>query len=167
MRRWAWLIAVAMSGVAAARQPAEAGLCKVTPEAAQRMLSALRAQAHACGLADMPAAGALQWDERLAQSARSYAEELARRGSLSHDGQQARSLRERLRLAGYRMRLAGENLAAGPNTLDEALGQWLASPAHCDNLMAADFEQMGLACAAGAAPYGHYWVLHLGRSLPE
>ena len=65
------------------------------------------------------------------------------------------------------MRLAGENLAAGPDSLDEALAQWLASPAHCDNLMAAEFEDMGLACVSGPGRYERYWVLHLGRGIPE
>jgi uncharacterized protein YkwD len=133
-------------------------------QAAVSRVSALRAQARACGAAAPP----LRWEPRLAVSARAYAEELARRDTLSHEGQQARSLRERLRAAGYRMRLGGENLAAGPSTLDEALSQWLLSPAHCENLMSADFEHMGLACAeAAGGVYGRYWVLHLGRALPE
>lgn len=152
--------------VAAGPQPA----CPAAPDLQQQALAlvnTLRAQARSCGAAVLPAAAALRWDPRLLASAQAYAEELARRDTLSHEGQQARSLRERLRTAGYRMRLAGENLAAGPDTVEEALAQWLASPAHCDNLMAAEFDDMGLACVPGQGRYEHYWVLHLGRGVPN
>ena len=71
------------------------------------------------------------------------------------------SLRTRLRAAGYAMKLSGENLAGGPETLDEALAQWLDSPAHCENLMLAEFQEFGLACVPGPGRFQRYWVLHL------
>lgn len=160
------MLLMVLAGAAAAA----ASACPSPLEQQQQALARinmLRAQARACGGAALPAAAALRWDSRLAASAQAYAEELARRDTLSHEGQQARSLRERLRTAGYRMRLAGENLAAGPDTVEEALAQWLASPAHCDNLMAAEFEDMGLACVSGSGRFERFWVLHLGRGIPN
>ncbi|MGS0758285.1 CAP domain-containing protein, partial [Roseateles sp. GG27B] len=59
---------------------------------------------------------------------------------------------------------AGENLAAGQEELDEALQVWLNSASHCDNLMQAEFRDVGLACAVGPGAYQRYWVMHLGRS---
>jgi uncharacterized protein YkwD len=59
------------------------------------------------------------------------------------------------------MRVSGENLAGGPQTLDEALAQWLASPTHCENLMAAEFEDFGLACVASRGRLQRYWVLQM------
>jgi uncharacterized protein YkwD len=115
----------------------------------------------------MAAAAALRWDEQLAVSSTRYAAELARRKTLSHEGQVAATLAERLRAAGYPMRSAAENLASDRNEPFEALLQlWLASPAHCRNLMDADFRDAGLACVSGEgdAAGQRFWVLHLGRS---
>lgn len=140
--------------------------CPADLDSAQalRQLNALRAMARSCGALALPAAAPLRWDARLAVSAQAFAEELAQRDALSHRGQRAGSLRERLRRAGYPMREGGENLAAGPETLEQALEQWLASPGHCDNLMLRDFRDMGLACVAAPGRHERFWVLQLGRS---
>ncbi len=130
-------------------------------------LNALREQPRACGAAPMPAAPALRWQALLAASADEHARELAQRDTLSHQGLKTRSLRERLHRAGYRMRLSGENLAAGPASLEEALALWLASPGHCENLMLAEFRDAGLACAAAPGRHERFWVLHLGRGAAE
>lgn len=135
--------------------------CAPAGEAAVAALNALRAQAQRCGDRLWPAVGPLQGSEVLAASARRYAQELAARDRVDHTGAAGDSLRARLRDAGYPMRVAGENLAGGPETLDEALAQWLASPAHCENLMQADFEELGLACVTGPGRFQRYWVLHM------
>jgi uncharacterized protein YkwD len=140
---------------------------KLGADEALRQINALRARAESCGAMALPAAGALRWNVRLAASAQAYAEELAQRDTLSHQGLRASTLRERLFQAGYRMRQSGENLAAGPETLEQALAQWMASPGHCDNLMFKDFQDMGLACVAAPGRYERFWVLHLGRSTDE
>ncbi len=135
------------------------------PEAAQVLaaVNALRADAHRCGADAMAPARPLRWNEALALSAQRYAEELARRQTLSHEGQVLRSLGMRLRAAGYDMQQAGENLAAGQDDLAEVMAQWVSSPGHCKNLMQPAYEDVGLACVASPGRYGHYWVLHLGR----
>ena len=141
--------------------------CQPAAEPALAALNSLRASARMCGATLFAAAAALRWDARLHASARSFAEELARRDTLSHQGQVLRSLRERLRTSGYVLRSAGENLAAGPTDLDEALQHWLLSREHCENLMLADFRDVGLACVSGPGRYERFWVLHLGRSVGE
>lgn len=135
--------------------------CQPGAAAAQQALNAVRAQAQQCGERLWPAAAPLRANGVLATSARRYALELAARDRIDHIGAAGSSLRTRLREAGYAMRVSGENLAGGPDKLDEALVQWLASPAHCENLMAADFQEFGLACVNGPGRYQHYWVLHL------
>lgn len=135
--------------------------CQPDSEAAQAALNAVRARAQQCGEQRWPAAAALRASPVLATSARRHALELAARDRIEHVGAAGTSLRVRLREAGYPMRSAGENLAGGPETLDEAMAQWLASPAHCENLMAVDFQEFGLACANGPGRFQRYWVLHL------
>lgn len=136
----------------------------LAPQAVLQGLNALRAQARYCGSRLWPAVPALGWDERLAASSQAFATELAQRDSLTHQGQLAHSLRERLRASGYGARAAGENLAAGSESLEEALEQWLASPAHCENLMLAEFTDVGLTCVSGPGRFRTYWVMHLARS---
>ena len=143
--------------------------CQPNADDAVRALNALRAQAQTCGERAWPAAQALRWQATLGGSARRYAQELAARDRLDHIGANGGTLRTRLREAGYVMRVSGENLAGGPETLDEALALWLASPAHCENLMGADFEEVGLACVPGPGKLQRYWVLQLAapvRSSP-
>jgi uncharacterized protein YkwD len=161
-----WIGLVGLGGLAPA---AADGACQPDLEAAVRALNALRAQPQVCGARAWPAAARLQWQATLGESARRYARELAAHDRLDHVGANGATLRTRLREAGYVMRVSGENLAGGPQTLDEVLALWLASPAHCENLMAADFEEFGLACVAGPGKLQRYWVLQLAapvRSSP-
>lgn len=158
-----------LAGLAVSVSSAADG-CPPDPEAAVRALNALRARAQTCGERLWPAAPALRWQAMLAESSRRYARELATRDRLDHISASGATLRTRLREAGYVMRTAGENLSGGPETLDEVLDQWLASPAHCENLMVAEFQEFGLACVAGPGRLQRYWVLQLAapvRSSPS
>ncbi|MEO6278470.1 CAP domain-containing protein [Roseateles sp.] len=157
MRVWPSLL-LSLVGVAPAVLAAD---CQPDAELAARALSALRAQAQRCGERPWPAVPVLRWQATLEASARRYAQELAARDRLDHISASGATLRTRLREAGYAMRVSGENLAGGPETLEEALALWLASPAHCENLMAADFEEFGLACVTGRGKLQRYWVLQL------
>jgi uncharacterized protein YkwD len=49
---------------------------------------------------------------------------------------------------GYRYRIVGENLAAGPETPQEAVRGWMASAGHCQNIMDDRFTELGVAFAA-------------------
>jgi uncharacterized protein YkwD len=151
------LLALQPGGIARAAEPG----CQPPGEAVVAALNAVRASAQTCGRRVWPASAPLRENPLLALSAQRYAHELAARDRVDHIGAAGDTLRARLRAAGYVMRVSGENLAGGPETLDEALGQWLASPAHCDNLMLADFQEFGLACVTGPGRYQRYWVLHL------
>lgn len=135
--------------------------CQPDSGVAQAALNAVRARARACGERLWPAAAALRPNAVLAGSARRYAQELAARDRIDHTGAAGSSLRTRLHEAGYVMRESGENLAGGPESLGEALAQWLASPAHCENLMGPDFQDFGLACVSGPGRFQRYWVLHV------
>jgi uncharacterized protein YkwD len=152
----------------AGAQVAEAGAAKSCPSPAEihaelLRLNAFRTQAQACGRKLLPAAPPLRWEGRLEASALAFAAELAQGDQLSHVGLKGSSLRERFRQSGYVMRRAGENLAAGQESLDEVLATWTLSAQHCENLMQSEFVDVGLACVVGPGRYDRYWVLHLGR----
>lgn len=134
------------------------------PAQVLKQLNELRAQARRCGERWMPAVGPLTWQPILENAARRYAAELSQRNKLSHTGMNGSTMAQRLDEVRYPMRSAGENLASGPESLDELMRLWLGSPGHCENLMAAEFTEAGLACDIQdhhrALPY---WVLELGR----
>lgn len=149
-----------LTSSAALAEPAPTD-CQPAGEAVRAALAALRAQPQQCGARLWPAVPALRESPVLDTTARRFAQELAARDRIDHVGAAGDSLRMRLREAGYAMRLSAENLAGGPETLDEALAQWLASPAHCENLMLAEVQEFGLACVSGPGRFQRYWVLHL------
>ncbi len=145
----------------AAAQPA----CQPSEVESQAALNRLRAEAHRCGDRLWPAASTLRVSAVLTGAAARHAQELAGSDRVAHEEPAGLALRARLREAGYVHVRAGENLAGGQATLDEVLAQWLASPAHCRNLMGAGFEEFGLACAEGPGQLRHYWVLQLAAPL--
>ncbi|PZP33423.1 MAG: hypothetical protein DI603_08625 [Roseateles depolymerans] len=150
-----------LTSALAAAQPG----CAPPDEMALAQLNAARAQPQRCGAEVWPAVPPLRWQPQLAEAAQGYALELAARDRVSHVGVAGESLARRVRASGYPMRRAGENLAGGLETLDEVLAHWLASAAHCENLMAPDFQDAALACVRGPGELGFYWVLNLGRPM--
>jgi uncharacterized protein YkwD len=158
-------VCVCLAALARA-EPAPQADCQPDAATVVARIDQLRGQPRRCGDRWLPIAGSLQWSDALQRSAQIYARELARRDLISHQGEQSAGLRDRLHASGYRLISAGENLAAGPLDLDEALDHWLASAGHCENLMAPQFQELGLACVSAPGRYGRFWVLHLGLGLP-
>ena len=106
----------------------------------------------------------LSLDVDLSRAAQDHAEDLARRGELSHRSLEGGRLVDRLRVVGYRYRLAAENLAAGPPRADSAVILWLDSPGHRRNLLLEGVTAIGVGYAKAASPedrFRHYWVLVL------
>ncbi|MDC8785718.1 CAP domain-containing protein [Paucibacter sp. hw1] len=157
-----------MAGSSPAEQR-EPRVCDGAPDPVQvlRDLNALRSQARQCGDHPFSAAEPLRWDSRLQASAQAYADEMARNDFFSHVDGEGRGLRYRVLRQGYSFRRVGENLAAGPQRLDEVITGWIDSAGHCENIMEPQFVDAGLACVNGPGRYARYWVLHLGRVLRE
>jgi uncharacterized protein YkwD len=112
--------------------------------APERMLAAVNAARAADGMT------ALTLDERLNAAACRQARDLAGNAlhqveTLSHRGSDGSDLAGRLRDAGYRFRLAAENLAAGVADPAETVRLWLARDGHRRNILTADFRQAGIA----------------------
>jgi len=142
--------AVAMSGAAAGRRVLE-------------LVNHARAAPRNCGSQPYRAAQPVRWNATLAEAARLHSEDMARQNYFSHGGRDGSSPGQRVERAGYRYRAAGENIAGGQRTPEEAVAGWIGSPGHCANLMNPAFTEMGAAFATDArSEYGVYWTQAFG-----
>ena len=69
--------------------------------------------------------------------------------------------RQRVERAGFGAhRIVGENIAAGAMSPHEVTEGWLASPAHCENIMDGRFTQIGIAYRreSRTPTRGMYWT---------
>jgi uncharacterized protein YkwD len=122
------------------------------------------------------AAPALTWNDELYASAYEHSYDLAHSNTFSHYGSgeasdvtgsnsnKASYFNERIKANGYvGYRTIGENIAGGQATIQKAVTAWLASPAHCTNLMNANFKEVGVAVVTDAtSDYGIYWTQSFG-----
>jgi uncharacterized protein YkwD len=108
----------------------------------------------------------LSISRELTRAAQLHAEDLARQGQLSHFGSDRSTPLDRVRRAGYRPRMAAENIAGGQATIAEAIRSWRESDGHNRNLLLPDATQMGVALAQDPRGGGRsYWTLVLGAPL--
>jgi uncharacterized protein YkwD len=123
------------------------------------LVNAARSQPRRCGERQFPAAGPLHFSDFLTKAAVIHAADMAQTNNLDHVGSDGSNPGERLTRAGYRWQLSGENLASGYDDVETVMRGWLDSPAHCENIMEARFDEMGLAFAIGPGPQAPvYWV---------
>ena len=52
---------------------------------------------------------------------------------------------------------AAENIAAGSNTAESVVNQWMNSEGHRNNIMNPDYTKLGVGMAKGGS-YGTYWT---------
>ena len=145
----------------AARPPA-AGAAASAPRLAARALELIneaRARGARCGRRQFAPAPPVTLSRTLDGVALGHAADMAEHNYFEHQDLTGQSPADRVRASGYRESLAGENIAYGPNSVEEAVQGWLDSPDHCENIMDPRFAQMGIASAAGrSARQGLYWV---------
>ena len=138
------------------------------PAPLQREVLALTNQARAeprrCGSRAMPAVAPLRDSPLLDRSAQMQASDMARHHFFDHTGSDGSTPADRARRAGYAWRAVGENIALGPETAAEVVRGWLGSPGHCENIMDANYTEMGLAAALSPGLHGElYWSQTFGR----
>lgn len=135
-----------------------------------RLVNAARAQPQRCGRSAYPPAAPLKLNELLVRAAQAHAEDMLRYEYFEHAGHDGSTPAQRVAATGYDYRVVGENLASGPETPEEAVRGWLASPGHCQNIMDARFAELGVAFAATrVGPPRIYWVQEFAaaRSMGE
>jgi uncharacterized protein YkwD len=113
------------------------------------------------------AAGGLQplvASAALTRAAAIHSQDMARLGQMVHDipGAPNGSLAERAAFVGYRYRSLGENIAYNQAGGAAVVAAWLASPPHHENMLSADFTEIGVG-VAWSRRGEPYYTMELGR----
>lgn len=132
--------------------------CKIV-----QLVNQTRAAGATCGGNAMPAVPALKTNSILMGTARAHAVDMAKNNYFDHENQQGLDPFERMQAAGYDFSTAGENIAAGSDTAEATMQQWLTSPGHCENIMGGAFTEIGVGYAFDQNnQYQHIWVQNFG-----
>ncbi len=116
-----------------------------------------RQQGCKCGITTMPPVAPLVWNNLLEKAARRHANDMAAHNHFDHIGTDGSNSAKRISDTGYNWSAIGENIAFGYTTASELIEGWIKSADHCQNIMNADFAEMGVAEA------DTYWVQTLGK----
>jgi uncharacterized protein YkwD len=123
-----------------------------------RLVNEVRARGTLCGNRAFAPAAPLTASRTLDSVAFGHAADMAEHDYFEHEDRSGRSPAARVRAAGYREKLVGENIAYGPQSADDVVQGWLGSPGHCENIMDPRFTEMGIAYAPGrGAKRGLFW----------
>jgi len=126
------------------------------------LVNAARSSSRKCGSARVAAAPPLSASPKLNDAAAGHARDMARRNYFEHRGTDGTQPKDRVLRAGYQPRLTGENIAFGPESAEEVVAGWLASPGHCANIMDARFQHIGVGLSTGRGRGRIYWVQNFG-----
>jgi len=111
-------------------------------------INAARAAGRRCGAKYFAPAAPLALDPTLTQAALEHSRDMAEHDAFDHRGHDGSTPSVRVTRAGFGAhRIVGENIAAGAMTPAEVTDGWLASPAHCENIMDSRFTLIGIAFA--------------------
>jgi uncharacterized protein YkwD len=126
------------------------------------LVNAARSHGRRCGSERFAPAPALTASRNLNEAAAGHARDMMRNQFFEHRGSDGSEPRDRVERTGYRHRLIGENIALGPESAEEVVAGWLASPGHCANIMEPRFQEIGVALARGKKRGQVYWVQTFG-----
>lgn len=140
------------------------GVTFVSPEYAARPVQPLNPQG---ALAEVNAFRAkhglppLVLDSRLSRAAAVHSEDQARRGRTGHYGSDGSKPLDRAARAGYRPKIASENVASGYKSFSDVMRGWEGSAGHRENLLRPNVKAVGIAMRQSADGRA-YWTLVLG-----
>ncbi|MBI2388017.1 MAG: CAP domain-containing protein [Deltaproteobacteria bacterium] len=122
-----------------------------------------RATGAICGSKSFGPAPPLGLEPALQKAARGHSQDMATKDYFSHDAPDGRRPQDRMKAAGFFGSYSGENIAAGNETADLTVAQWMKSPGHCENIMDKDFKVLGVGYFGNpSAKYKHYWTQNFG-----
>ena len=141
-----------------------AGAAKMNAAAVSKqileIINQARATGRSCGEKFFGPVAPLLADPALARAAALHAQDMAEHGKFDHAGSDGSTPAQRVERAGFgEHRLVGENIAAGAMAPADVAQGWLASPAHCENIMDGRFTLTGVAFAENPASASRlYWT---------
>ncbi|MCL1876888.1 CAP domain-containing protein [Candidatus Saccharibacteria bacterium] len=91
----------------------------------------------------------LQLNSELARAAEEKAKDMLNKGYWSHDAPDGTTPWHWIESSGYKYSYAGENLARGFTTVDGIMRAWLDSPSHRENVLNANYTEVGFAAIPG------------------
>lgn len=108
----------------------------------------------------------LKLNAELTLAAKAHSRDLSKWDRISHYGSDGSNPWDRVKRAGYRAKLAAENVGTGQVTFDEVMKGWKNSPGHNKNLLLGDAEHMGIALVQDPkTEFKSFWTLVLGSSM--
>src|SRR6186713_887558 len=129
------------------------------------LVNAARSNGRKCGSERFGVAPSLSVSQKLSKAAEVHARDMARKKFFEHRGSDGSQPKDRVIRAGYHPRLTGENIAYGPESAEEVVAGWLASPGHCANIMDSRFQSIGVGLAIGRKRGEIYWVQNFGAPI--
>lgn len=107
---------------------------------------------------------ALKAQSQLAAAARVHSADMACKNYFSHTGSDGSTFTGRIEQQGYHWSAAAENIAAGSNTPEGVVQQWMNSAPHKANILNPTYTEVGVGYAySSASTYKYYWTLDFGR----
>jgi uncharacterized protein YkwD len=137
-----WMVLAAPASVPAPEET------DVTSRRVLELVNEARAAGRRCGGKYYPSVGPLALDAALTRAALAHSHDMAEHDAFDHRGHDGSTPGMRVERAGFGdHRIVGENIAAGAMTPREVTQGWLASPAHCENIMDGRFTLIGIGYA--------------------
>lgn len=116
------------------------------------LINKARTEGCTCDNQVMPPVPKLTYNFLLEKAAIVHSEDMAKNKFMGHTGSDGSDPGTRIALAGYKIRAAGENVAAGHTSVQEVMNGWLKSPGHCKNIMNSNYKEVGVAMV------NNYWT---------
>jgi uncharacterized protein YkwD len=107
----------------------------------------------------------LRLQHQLNHAAQGYAEDMLARDFYGHESPEGNTVGDRAQEAGYRGRTTGENLANGPESVEQVMSGWMESKGHRKNILNHLFREVGFGVAIGKKTDGYriLWVQCFGK----
>ncbi|MEH1870573.1 CAP domain-containing protein [Nostoc sp.] len=130
-------------------------------DVANRMLELVNQQRSEAGLA------ALRLNSQLTNAAQGHSQDMADHNFMAHNGSDGSSPFDRIKRAGYGYSFAGENVAAGQSTPEDAMSIWMnetpPNDGHRQNILSPNYHEIGIGYAfSDGTQFKHYWTQDFG-----
>ncbi len=120
-------------------------------------INALRAKGCHCSIDTITPVKQVSWNDSLEKAAAAHAMDMYNKNYFEHISPQGITPGDWAKQQGYNAVSLGEDIAQNYETIDATITAWKASHEHCTVMMDSVYREVG------AARYGNYWVMLLGR----